>query len=435
MVTKRINVLSLLVLVIAFLCVTFSNLRYGGSDPRASLLVTESIIDHKTIKLDHYDAQVRNGYGVAIHEKNGHFYYYFPIGTSIASIPFVAVAKGWGFQIVQSEYQIQMMIASITAVATLALMIMLARRFLGPWNALFVSSAFWFGTSLASTSGTALWSHNFAVVFSFLAIYFAVKSAQDNSPGVWPGIALFLFFAYLCRPTLALLSPCVLLFLFTHHRKSAVKCALLLAVLIGCFIGFSLHEFGQILPDYYLPKRLAGGYFAQALYGNLLSPARGLLIYSPFILIAWLCYRSGEKSWSIKKSWLLVGLAWPVIHLLFISRFPHWWAGYSFGARLMTDVLPGLFLLTLFTWPVSIYGLRAKVGIGLLALSILFSIAVNTYSGLFNQWTAAWNSEPSIDQYPEYLFDWSYPQFLGSKKRHEKRLREHTERLLSRNGS
>src|SRR5690606_10451774 len=130
----------------------------------------------------------------------------------------------------------------------------------------------------------------------------------------------------------------VLFFVFTYSRLSAIKAGLLFVTLQGAFVLFSFYEFGQMLPDYYLPKRLSGGYFYEALYGNLFSPGRGLLVYSPFIVFAWLCFRYSGKLWGLNRSWWLIGLAWPILHWVFISRFPHWWAGWSYGARLMTDV-------------------------------------------------------------------------------------------------
>lgn len=419
---KTKNASLIFVLFIAFVSVIFANNRNTGSDPRATLLVSESIIKKGTIKLDHYGSEALDRYGYAIHKKNEHYYYYFPIGTSLASIPFVAVANGAGLDMISSESTVQIFIASLTSVITLLFLFKLASLFLNSNNALLVSSVFWFGTSLSSAAGTALWSHNFATLFALLAIYFSVRSAKLNESQSWYLIASFLFAAYLCRPTMAILSPFVLLFLFAYSRVAAIKTGLFLASLLGAFILFSTYEFGQMLPDYYLPKRLAGGYFYEALYGNLLSPARGILIYSPFIVFAWLCFKYSGKPWELKKPWLLIGLAWPVLHLLFISRFPHWWAGWSYGARFMTDVIPGLFLLTLYAWPTNFKPQMAKVLSGLLFASCAFAIIVNTGQGLFNKYTAAWNADPNIDRHPEYLFDWSYPQFLANKDGHASRL-------------
>jgi hypothetical protein len=417
-----------IVLLTAFILISFPGVRHTGSDPSGSLLVTESLLKHHTCKLDPYsDKPLKDRYGYKIHKKNGYIYYYFPIGTSIASIPFVALANGWGLDMYQSGSAVQILIASFIGVFTLITLIKLALIFLPPYNALLISASFWFGSSLVSTCGTALWSHNFATLFGLISIYLTINAIQQNKFESWPIISLCLFLAYLCRPTLSLLAPCLLFLFYTYNKKASIKSALLLALFVCCFAGWSMAEFNQILPDYYLPQRLSGdSHFAEALYGNLFSPARGLLVYSPFIIFTFFfTWPYSRNLYTLKRSWLLVGLFWPLIHLIVISRFPHWWAGHSFGPRLMTDVLPGIFLLTINFWPVNIKGFWKRFGALALSLSIIFALWVNSYQGLFNRYTALWNASPSIDKYPEYLFDWRYPQFLHNRNRHEARLLLH----------
>lgn len=40
------------------------------------------------------------------------------------------------------------------------------------------------------------------------------------------------------------------------------------------------------------------------------------------------------------------------------------------------------------------------------------------------------NKDPNIDRYPEYLFDWRYPQFLASEQSLQQRKIEHLEKWL-----
>lgn len=419
------------VLFVAFVAVLSAKVRYTGSDPRATLLLSESIIRHGTLKLDNYGSDALESYGYVIHKKNGHYYSYFPIGTSLASIPFVVIANGLGREMLSSEGRVQVVISAVVSIAILLFLFGLARLFLDSNNALLISSVFWFGTSFSSTIGTALWSHDFAVLFALMAVYFSVKSVQMGQSVPWYLIAVLLFSAYLCRPTLAILAPFVLVFLFSYSRVGAIKSGMLLATLFVAFILFSLHEFGQALPDYYLPQRLNGERFYEALYGNVFSPARGLLIYSPFLAFSWLCIKYSEKTWKISKAWLAIGIGWPVAHLIFISRFPHWWGGHSYGSRLMVDALPGLFLLTLYTWPRNIRAVIGKMPVWLLILSCLFSMAANTIQGLFNKYTVEWNGSPNVDEHPEYLFDWNYPQFLANKEGHRSRLMNYVSNNLA----
>ncbi len=395
------------------------------ADPRGTLLVSEAVITHGTIRLDQYGDATLARYGNVIQQKGGHRYYYFPLGTPLLSVPFVALARIAGLDMTRDERVTQTAIAAVVALLTLLMLARLAARWLDPTRAATVAGVFWLGTSLASTTSTALWSHNFAVLFALVAIDAAVADIRGVGWQRWPIIALGLFLAYACRPTMALLAPFLILFVAANNRVAALRIVLLLCVLVGAFVAFSQREFGQWLPDYYLPQRLGSDTFWLAVYGNLASPSRGLLVYSPFILLVWLCRASAVRDFGLGRAWLLLALGWPIAHLVVISRFPHWWAGASFGARLMTDVLPGLFLLTLRAWPVSARTLADRLAIAVLVLSAAFSIYVNAYRGAFVEATAVWNQRPAIDQNPGLIFDWRYPQFLHNWRRHESRIAEY----------
>jgi len=421
------------VLLCIFSIILAGQVRYTDSDPRGALLLSEAILDTGTIRLDEYAPGLIRNYGYVFHEKSGHIYYYFPIGTSLAALPFVGLVKLFGVDIATHDYQLQIILAALIAMANVALMFAIARVFLPPLTALGVASVFWLGSSLASTGATALWSHDFAVLFAFLAIYILVKEGEteDVSSRRWLLLSACLFFAYLCRPTMVLFAPFALLYFFALRPARALASCFVLAGLLGGFVAFSLNEFGQYLPDYYLPARLDGEYrgsftFLDSLHGNLLSPARGLLIFSPFLLGVGLVKRKQDAAVSSPYAWLLVGLIWPLTHVLVISRFPHWWAGHSFGPRLMTDALPGIYLLTVRLWPNRLdwRGASAKLRNAVFVGAILFSVAVNTGQGLFNPYTAKWNGEPNVDTHPRYLFDWRYPQFLYNPLMHEARIRD-----------
>ena len=63
------------------------------ADARGTLLVSEALITHGTIRLDQYDdATLARDAGV-LQQKGGHQYHYFPLGTPVLSVPFVAVAR------------------------------------------------------------------------------------------------------------------------------------------------------------------------------------------------------------------------------------------------------------------------------------------------------------------------------------------------------
>lgn len=417
----------LLLLVLALCAVVLARNKETSSDPSGSLLVSESILTRGTIKLDAYGPELLDYLTYRIQRKNGHAYYYFPQGTSILATPVVGLFLLAGRSGLEINREGQVLIAAIIAVLLLATLMRTADLLLPRPAATAAASVMWFGTSFASTGGTALWSHDFAVLFAALAIHRTVL-AHKRAPGTEDAkdgwiIGVCLFLAYFCRPTMSLLTVFMLPWLFAIRWRLAVKTGLTVGALLVGFAAMSQWEFGQWLPDYYLPQRLAGDEFTRALAANLVSPARGLLVYSPFLVVLALAWPSRSRAWPLGYAWLPVAVLWPLAHLTVISKFPQWWAGYSYGPRLMMDVLPGLYLVVLRLWPVEFKWRAQPVRLSLVGLSCFFAVVVHTGQGLFNPWIARWNAEPSVDEHHELVFDWRYPQFAAYRRGHEKRLR------------
>jgi hypothetical protein len=148
--------------------------------------------------------------------------------------------------------------------------------------------------------------------------------------------------------------------------------------------------------------------------GNWVSPARGLFIFSPFLLalpVGLIRQARAKRINRLDAAVLtIVGLHW-----LSISLFPHWYAGFSFGPRFMSDMLPYLIYLLARTvalpWPPvrSLRGGALRVALGALAL---VSLLIH-HAGATNPATWFWNSQPlSVDEVPARLWQWSDLQFL-----------------------
>lgn len=410
-----------LALAVALVVVT-SRVRDVRSDPRATLVVAQVLLRHGTLRLDSLSPEAKEDAAHVLVEKGGHVYSRFPLGTSLLSLPAVAVATALGVELerYENERLLQVMLAAGVSVGIVLLLARIARRWVSPLRALALAAITWFGTSFASTQATALWSHDFATLLALLAVALALSG---TSPA---GLALggCLFLAYLCRPTQSVLAPAVLAYVASKDRAAALRAAGTLGALLAVFIGVSLASFGQALPDYYLPQRLAGSDYGAALFANLVSPSRGLFVFSPFLLLPLLLFRDAKAGLARDRPLVAIALLWPLVHLLLISRLGHFWGGYSYGPRFMTDVLPGLFVLTTVTLA-SAWERGSRAVTHLLALLGAWSFLVHTVQGLYNPAVKRWNAEPSVDRHPELVFDWRYPQFLHTKARHAARLAEH----------
>ena len=389
------------------------------SDPRGSLLVAEQLIRNQTLALDGYSPAAVTGY--QFYEMAGHVFYFFPLGTSIVSIPAVLALIALGASFPLDESGAQIIIAAVAASLTVYLSYRLARYFVTFATSVALALVFWLGTSLSSTGATALWSSNWAVVFALASLLVLVRLADGPCRWCWVGLGASLFMAYLSRPTMAILAFFVLGYAVIKVPRSGLLAGGLLAGLLGLLVAASQIALGASLPVYYRASRLATGTLAEAMAGNLWSPSRGVLVFTPLLLSIPILAVLTPANVKRHAGLLVVALGWPLVHLLAISLYPHWWAGYSYGPRLMTDALPGLFLAIAILWPSTWATLRAKVVLTMLAVLAFASIWIHSVQGLHNEWTAAWNREPSVDEYPATIWDWRYPQFLHDEQRHAER--------------
>ena len=165
-------------LLTAFILIIFSitflgPISYARSDSELSLLVSQAVIDHASIKLDAYQESValsryKSIYG-EIKEKNDHFYYVFPIGPSIFLVPAVWIANLAGLHMTDpiNSYQLQNLLSSWSCVFILLLVYRISRCYLPPRSSIVIAAVSILGSALTSTLGTALWNFHFTTIFYY----------------------------------------------------------------------------------------------------------------------------------------------------------------------------------------------------------------------------------------------------------------------------
>jgi len=378
------RVIFIISLIIFTIVATSKNNAISG-DSRGTLLTAQSIIEFHTIKLDNYKNLDKN-FKYQIYEKNGHYYYYFPLGSPISSIPFVWVATQLLPLDMNNLYEDAVIQKGITALISILIFFFLfkiAKFYFDDKFSVVISFCFWLSTSLSSTLAKGLWSQDFATLYAIISVYLTLSILKNRSykSTLWIILGVTLFMAYLSRPTMSLLVISIVLFLFFNNKRDiAIKVSIVVAILLALFMIFSLKEYNQILPDYYMPKRLNSHTFWIAIYGNLFSPSRGLFIFSPFLLIFFLNIKTFYNILKRDKT-LLIFLFLIVLHLIVISKFPHWWGGFSYGSRLMIDVLISIYLLFLILINEILKNknsIQYKINLIFLIITVPLSIYINT---------------------------------------------------------
>ncbi|KKL08852.1 hypothetical protein LCGC14_2571700, partial [marine sediment metagenome] len=225
-----------------------------------------------------------------------------------------------------------------------------------------------------------------------------------------------------CRPTAAIFILACFLYLYLTDVRALIKTAAGSFAGLVLFMVFSQYTYGMILPPYYFTK-MGGGITLTTFYGVLLSPSRGLLIFSPFIILVFIysfALRKQLKGYNI--FWL--ALSWPILHIALVSNTSFWWGGSCYGSRLLTDSLPAYIMIAFLTVRVmNEKGMDLRKHLAVFLAVGALAIWINTYQGLFNKWTAHWNGNPHVNE--ERVLDWRYPQFLADGEQIRSRVLEH----------
>ena len=432
------KVAALVIFVLTLSIFLFSRIRQV-TDSSYSMLVSQSLIEHGSFQLDAYAIPrhepqdrgyyISNGPIYQLEIARGHIYYHLPPGSSILSAPFVAAlnlvgvsaARPDGTYDPQGEVKIEAGLAALL-MATLSVLFFYTARLMLPlsWSVV-VALGGALGSQVYSTASRALWSETWGILLLGIVIFLLLKKelGKGELNPFW--LATLLSWMYFVRATFSVHIIAISIYLLIFHRRLFLRYAITGAVWLAVFILYSWLHFGQLLPNYYRASRLQFGFFWEALMGNLVSPARGLLVYVPVLLfVAFMLARYWRHVALQRLVWLSLGVI--AGHLLIISSFNHWWGGHSFGARFTTGLVPWLVLLgilgtsAMLKWreeraEVSRLGWRAQLACGLLLL--LMSAFINT-RGATSHATWLWNMRPlEIDQHPERLWDWRQPQFLA----------------------
>lgn len=422
-----------------------SSQNYDFSDSKYSLVVTESLLKHRSFALDgvalprlerkdegHY---VSNGRIYQLEWVGDHLYYYHPPGSSILSAPYVALMNLFGFRIInpdgtynlKNEIDQQVYLAGLLMALLTAIFYFTARLVLPKFWSCIVAIGTGFGTQVWSTMSRGLWSDTWGVFLVGVVIWMLLGSETGRSRLRPVLFGTLLAWTYFVRPTNAILIAAITIYVAIYYRSLFVTYAITGASWFTLFVMYSWSHFGKILPNYYRASRLTFAHFGEALAGNLISPARGMFIYVPIAVFIFYLLVKYRKT-IVRPRLVVLALSIITLHWISTSGFPHWWGGFSYGPRLMGGTVPWFFLLTVCAveamlkaralrgaeqrpQPKFVTAWRVQNAFG--AVLLLVSMVMNGIGPTMpaTQW---WNERPtSVDQAPHRLWDWRYPQFLA----------------------
>lgn len=241
--------------------------------------------------------------------------------------------------------------AAALVAASAAFVFLAAAMFTNRRRAAAISLAYGLGTCVWSISSQTLWQHGPTEFWLAGGIY--VLARLSKAPGSWKWAAacgLALSAATACRPTSAVVAIAVAVYLAITDRRALFSyilgCAPI-AVLLAAYNKYYLGvpwDFGQAQAGHAVALAMTGvsDLWQTPLWlgaaGLLVSPSRGLLVYSPFLIFA---------AWGIVLAWQRKELAFlrPLIVamtaiLVIAFKWFDWWGGWSYGYRPIVDTMP-----------------------------------------------------------------------------------------------
>lgn len=425
-----------LIATVVFCLAYFSPVEMVDSDAAMTLLSAQALIEHGTLDLTVYAAQPNLAYDLESDyrlEHHGTARLHRLAGLSILSAPMVAVARLFGADMLrqQDEQQLQNLLSALSCAAILLLLFAACRTLVGPPAGLVIAALSVLGSGLISTLATAFWNVDLAVLFVALALAHLARSRTSRPSASW--LVLLSALAVAARPSTAFFA----LALPVAYAKRPWRAlalggsALALLTTVTWALGRNGLLVTQDLHAYYSPIKLRPQTpWSTGLPGILISPSRGLLVFSPFLVpLCVAAARLARQLWRVPLFRLSV--LWPLMLVAAVSVKVMWWGGHAYGPRLLTEIMPAFAILAALVWSQrSALDASSKGNVGArhtwfaatyLATGLL-AVWINSYQGLFQTAVRRWNIEPNVDAHTELLFDWRYPQFAATNRAIDRRL-------------
>ncbi|CAN5548354.1 hypothetical protein BH10ACT2_BH10ACT2_24600 [soil metagenome] len=436
----------LAVFAIAFVVYGLSPVRQNF-DSYLAFPTAQSIVHDQNLSLNEFNAPKLETYGNMSITDTGRRVNLYPWVPALMLIPAVvaldvaheigigpgsyAVANGGHMDVIQQ------LSASLIVALVVVLVFAICFHRLDPALSLkrrraiaaLVTFGFAFGTAAWSTASRAMWQHGPSLLFLAAAVYLCqdllLRPGAHGRSLQWKAALLGATIAasFTCRPTNAVVVVGFTAFVAFRLRSYFWQ------FLVGAFVVaipwmfVNLATFESVLPGYYRAGKL--GFhreYGLAVVTNLVSPARGLLLFSPIVLLGVVGImrrnRAEVRDGLLGFDRVLMGLS---LAYLLASSGPSimWWAGHSFGPRFMSDTLvffaaaatPTVAVL-LQRAPAGEVGWRRRIAPVFATILLAWSVLVNAQGGVMRS-TVCWNAEPDINTHTSRLWDFGSSQMLS----------------------
>jgi len=337
-------------IILLSLLVYNANMRViGAIDTYPARYLPFCIVQHHTLFMEKVADMAIQGNSpeyYVVQNTNGRTISFYPVVTPILVSPLYVPAVAWlnkaGWTKQRLDFIARLMekaAASLLASISAGLMYLLLRRRLEIPTALLLTIAYAFGTNTWMIGSQALWQHGTAELLltcCLLLVTSPFTAARGGALGFLCGLVAF------NRPPDALFAAAFMFYGFWWAGRrmpwmiaGAVTACLPLANYNFLATGNIAGGYGFVADKHFFNFSMLPG-----ITGLLLSPGRGLFVFSPFLLF--LIFGAGRLWSEFRRHPLGISLCIAIVLQILMYAKADWRAGWSWGPRYLTDMLPVL---------------------------------------------------------------------------------------------
>lgn len=319
-----------------------------------------------------------------------HYISAFPILTGLLGIPIFLTPLLLGMSVNFGNLSVFAHITSslIVALSGGFLYLLLKKHFsLNEKTAVLFVLIYLFGTVNFAMLSQSLWQHGTLELFLILGLFFLYEYINTVNHAKYNLFlsSFMIGLAVLSRPTAILVIP-FLFFIYIFkdkirlERDNMISTAVFLAGFLPSLLFFlwynktyyvSVLNQGyskQIFVDWLSP-------FPQGFLGVWISPSKGILTYSPVFIFSLIGFYLAFKKENRKEyfDFIIFGVI-VILHTLIVSKWKHWYGGYSYGYRMSSDILPFLILLLVPYVKSNLYEKTKKIFFILFGVSVFIEL-------------------------------------------------------------
>jgi hypothetical protein len=323
--------------------------RVGMVDGLPPPQMAISLLRQGNLDLDEYaDHYLKVDREIGLMQTRGHWVPRWPPGTALFCIPFYALPVALGLEVPSVAEDVLAKLTASTLTAASALLVFLClRRFASRRGATWMTLAYALGTAAFHISAQDTWAHGPTQFCLAAVLTIVLGEPRRRALHLLAGLLIGLM--VVARPPSVALAVPLLVWTAYHHGSRVWTWYAMGGLLPALFlVGYNVHYFGT--PGFGGYQEIVGGGWnlvgmPGAFLGLLMSPNRGMLIFSPFLLFCLYGAGVGLQQKEHRYRMLALALVIGVLgHLLLTASWRAWHAIFSYGSRYSTDALPFLAL-------------------------------------------------------------------------------------------